>query len=237
MVETGHFATLWNRMATKLGLVTEFVPTDWRRGADPAAIEAKLTRGPRATRSRRCASCTTRPRPGRRAASGSIRKAIDAARHPALLLVDTISFARLDRLPPRRMGRGRHRGRLAEGADAAARPFVQRGEREGAQGFSGREAAAVLLGLGGDARVQQDRLLPLHAGDEPALRAARGVAHAAGGGPGECLRAPRPPCRGDAPRGARLGPRGPVRGAGGVFEFAHGGDDAAPATTPITCAR
>src|SRR5512139_3593309 len=42
MVETGHFAALWNKMAGKLGLVTEFLPTDWRRGADAAAIEAKL---------------------------------------------------------------------------------------------------------------------------------------------------------------------------------------------------
>ena len=42
MVETGHFATLWHKMATKLGLVTEFIPTDWRRGADAAILEAKL---------------------------------------------------------------------------------------------------------------------------------------------------------------------------------------------------
>src|SRR5437660_6495242 len=42
MVETGHFATLWNNMATKLGLAPEFIPSDWRTGADPAAIEARL---------------------------------------------------------------------------------------------------------------------------------------------------------------------------------------------------
>ena len=42
MVETGQFATLWKKMAEKLGLVPEFIATDWRIGADPAAIEARL---------------------------------------------------------------------------------------------------------------------------------------------------------------------------------------------------
>ena len=36
MVETGHFATLWKKMAEKLGLKPEFIETDWRIGADPA---------------------------------------------------------------------------------------------------------------------------------------------------------------------------------------------------------
>ena len=35
MCETGHFATLWQRMANKLGLVPEFIAGDWRHGADP----------------------------------------------------------------------------------------------------------------------------------------------------------------------------------------------------------
>src|SRR5579872_6060207 len=42
MVETGQFATLWKKMAEKLGLKAEFIPTDWRTGADAAAVEAKL---------------------------------------------------------------------------------------------------------------------------------------------------------------------------------------------------
>ncbi len=42
MVETGQFATLWKKMAEKLGLKPEFIETDWRTGADPAIIEAKL---------------------------------------------------------------------------------------------------------------------------------------------------------------------------------------------------
>ena len=42
MVETGQFATLWKKMAEKLGLKPEFIATDWRIGAEPSAIEAHL---------------------------------------------------------------------------------------------------------------------------------------------------------------------------------------------------
>src|SRR3954451_9221174 len=42
MVETGHFATLWHKMANKLAVQTEFLPTDWRHGADPDAVEKRL---------------------------------------------------------------------------------------------------------------------------------------------------------------------------------------------------
>src|SRR5204863_7379620 len=40
--ETGHFATLWAKMASNLGLEVEFLPGDWRHGADAAAIGARL---------------------------------------------------------------------------------------------------------------------------------------------------------------------------------------------------
>src|SRR5881392_2503181 len=42
MYEAGHFATLWRRMAGKLELDVELLTSDWRRGADPDAIEAAL---------------------------------------------------------------------------------------------------------------------------------------------------------------------------------------------------
>ena len=91
MVETGQFATLWKKMAEKLGLKPEFIKTDWRVGADPSAIEANLRKDKPTRRSRRSASCTTRPRPAALSPIADIRKAIDAAGHPALFLVDTIS--------------------------------------------------------------------------------------------------------------------------------------------------
>jgi alanine-glyoxylate transaminase/serine-glyoxylate transaminase/serine-pyruvate transaminase len=90
MFETGHFAALWNRMATKLGLVTEFVPTDWRRGADAAVLEAKL-REDKAHSIRAVCVVHNETSTGATSRIGLVRRAIDAANHPALLLVDTIS--------------------------------------------------------------------------------------------------------------------------------------------------
>jgi alanine-glyoxylate transaminase/serine-glyoxylate transaminase/serine-pyruvate transaminase len=90
MFETGHFATLWQKMATKLGLQPEFVTTDWRRGADPAAVEAKL-REDKAHAIKAVCIVHNETSTGVTSRIGAIRKAIDAAKHPALFMVDTIS--------------------------------------------------------------------------------------------------------------------------------------------------
>ncbi len=90
MVETGHFATLWLTMANKLGLAPEFIKGDWRHGADPAAVEAKLAEDKgRAIK----AVCVVHNETSTGVTSriGEVRKAIDRAKHPALLMVDTIS--------------------------------------------------------------------------------------------------------------------------------------------------
>jgi alanine-glyoxylate transaminase/serine-glyoxylate transaminase/serine-pyruvate transaminase len=90
MFETGQFAVLWNKMATKLGLSVDLVPTDWRRGVDPAAVEAKLKEDRQHSIK---AVCVVHNETSTGAVSriGAIRRAIDAAGHPALYLVDTIS--------------------------------------------------------------------------------------------------------------------------------------------------
>jgi alanine-glyoxylate transaminase/serine-glyoxylate transaminase/serine-pyruvate transaminase len=90
MVETGHFATLWRDMALKLGIVPEFLPTDWRRGADPDAIAARLEQD--AAREIK-AVCVVHNETSTGCVSpiARIRAAIDSAGHPALFLVDTIS--------------------------------------------------------------------------------------------------------------------------------------------------
>jgi alanine-glyoxylate transaminase / serine-glyoxylate transaminase / serine-pyruvate transaminase len=90
MVETGHFATLWQKMATKLGVEVEFLPGDWRHGADPEAIEKKL----RADGEKKIkAVCVVHNETSTGVTSrlAEVRKAIDAAKHPALFMVDTIS--------------------------------------------------------------------------------------------------------------------------------------------------
>ncbi len=90
MVETGHFASLWHRMATKLGLAVELLPSDWRRGADAAAIEARLAEDRGQTIKAVCV-VHNETSTGATSRIPLVRKAIDAAKHPALLLVDTIS--------------------------------------------------------------------------------------------------------------------------------------------------
>ena len=90
MVETGHFASLWQKMAGKLGLQVELIATDWRRGADPAAVEAKLKED-KAHAIKAVCVVHNETSTGVTSRIALIRKAIDAAGHPALLLVDTIS--------------------------------------------------------------------------------------------------------------------------------------------------
>jgi alanine-glyoxylate transaminase/serine-glyoxylate transaminase/serine-pyruvate transaminase len=90
MVETGHFATLWKDVADRFGLVVDFLPTDWRSGADPAVIEARLV-DDRAHAIRAVAVVHNETSTGVASRVGEIRKALDRAGHPALLLVDTIS--------------------------------------------------------------------------------------------------------------------------------------------------
>ena len=90
MVETGHFATLWRNMAARWGIDVEFLPGDWRHGADPAAIEARLTQdAARAIKAVMVVHNETST--GATSRIGEIRAALDKTSHPALLLVDTIS--------------------------------------------------------------------------------------------------------------------------------------------------
>ncbi|MBV9112735.1 MAG: aminotransferase class V-fold PLP-dependent enzyme, partial [Hyphomicrobiales bacterium] len=90
MFETGHFAALWKNMASKLGLEPEFIASDWRTGADAAAIEARL-REDKTHAIKAVCIVHNETSTGCVSPIQAVRQAIDAARHPALLLVDTIS--------------------------------------------------------------------------------------------------------------------------------------------------
>jgi len=90
MFETGHFASLWHRMAARLGVSVDLVPTDWRRGVDPAAVEAKLKED-RAHAIKAVCVVHNETSTGVTSRIDAVRRAIDAARHPALYMVDTIS--------------------------------------------------------------------------------------------------------------------------------------------------
>lgn len=90
MIETGHFASLWCKLAARLGLHTELLKTDWRRGADPEAIEARLAADKEGKIKAVCV-VHNETSTGAMSRIADIRAAIDAAQHDALLMVDTIS--------------------------------------------------------------------------------------------------------------------------------------------------
>ncbi len=99
MYETGHFASLWIKMAKRLGLNPEViaipgeeggVPTSWRHGVQADLIEARLKAD---TQHAIKAVCVVHNETSTGVTSdiAAVRHAIDAAQHPALLMVDTIS--------------------------------------------------------------------------------------------------------------------------------------------------
>ncbi|MEU7487229.1 aminotransferase class V-fold PLP-dependent enzyme [Streptomyces sp. NPDC042319] len=88
--ETGHFATLWREMALRLGLEVDFVPGDWRHGANPGTLADRLA-ADAAHRIKAVCVVHNETSTGVTSRVADIRAAMDAADHPALLLVDTIS--------------------------------------------------------------------------------------------------------------------------------------------------
>ncbi|MEM6548353.1 MAG: aminotransferase class V-fold PLP-dependent enzyme [Pseudomonadota bacterium] len=90
MFETGHFASLWREMAERLDLVPEFLEGDWRSGADPDRIEARL-REDRGHEIKAVCVVHNETSTGCVTQVDEVRQAIDAASHPALLMADTIS--------------------------------------------------------------------------------------------------------------------------------------------------
>jgi len=90
MVETGHFATLWRNLAVKLGLEVDFLPGDWRHGVDATIIGKTLSEDEKHA-IRAVAVVHNETSTGVASRVHEIRKAIDRAGHPALLMVDTIS--------------------------------------------------------------------------------------------------------------------------------------------------
>ena len=94
MYETGHFATLWDKMARNLGLQPEFLGLPgiegWRRGVNAQMIQARLEADAGHEIKAVCV-VHNETSTGVTSNIAAVRQAIDAARHPALLMVDTIS--------------------------------------------------------------------------------------------------------------------------------------------------
>ena len=90
MCETGQFAVLWAVMAQRLGLKADVIPTDWRIAADAALIHDRLKQD-KAHEIKAVCVVHNETSTGCRSRIDEVRKALDATKHPALLMVDTIS--------------------------------------------------------------------------------------------------------------------------------------------------
>ncbi len=88
MIETGHFAMLWRKLAEKIGLEPVLIQSNWRTGVDPEVLEGALRENPEVkavciVQNETSTGCATR--------IDEMRAAMDAAGSDALLMVDTIS--------------------------------------------------------------------------------------------------------------------------------------------------
>ena len=90
MVETGHFATLWKKMANKLGIKTEFLETDWRRGVEPEKLLDRLKKDAEGKIKAVCV-VHNETSTGSTSRIKEVRNVMNLANHEALLMVDTIS--------------------------------------------------------------------------------------------------------------------------------------------------
>lgn len=90
MVETGHFASLWRKLAGRLGLEVDFLEGDWRHPVDAAAIAARLA-DDKGRKIKAVCVVHNETSTGVTSDIPAVRAAIDGAAHPALLMVDTIS--------------------------------------------------------------------------------------------------------------------------------------------------
>ena len=88
--ETGQFSTLWKNLAERMGVQVEFVPGNWRRGVDPEDVEARL-KADKGHAFRAVMVVHNETSSGVRSRVPEIRRAMNRANHPALLMVDTIS--------------------------------------------------------------------------------------------------------------------------------------------------
>ena len=204
MAETGHFAALWKRVALQLGLDPIFLPGDWRRGVDAAAVEARLADDPAGEIK---AVCIVHNETSTGVTSNvpAVRRAIDAARHPALLMVDTISSLASIDYRHDEWGVDVTIGASQKGLMLPPGLSLNAVSERALAAHAGGPSAAQLLELDTDRRRQPQRCFSVHAAHQSPVRAARGAADAGGRGSGAGRRPPRTPRGGRTRRRANVG--------------------------------
>src|SRR5215472_13032670 len=90
MFETGHFSNLWRDIARRMRIDVEYLPGNWRRGASPDAVEARLSQDKNHS-IKAVMLVHNETSTGVTSRIAEIRYSMNRAHHPALLMVDTIS--------------------------------------------------------------------------------------------------------------------------------------------------
>ena len=90
VLESGRFALGWGEMASVMGAHVERLPGEWHRAVDPRAVEARLAKD-KAHKIKAVLVVQIDTASGVGNDISAIRKAMDAARHPALLMVDCVA--------------------------------------------------------------------------------------------------------------------------------------------------
>ena len=223
MVETGQFATLWRDMAVRLGLQVDFIPGDWRHGVDAALIGEKLA-ADRAHAIKAVAVVHNETSTGVTSDIPAVRRAMDAAGHPALLLVDAVSsLGSIDY---------RHEEWRVDVTVSSSQKGMMLPPGMGFNAISDQRARRVEDRRGCRAPTGTGSrccgttppdFFPTTPAINLLLRPARSGAHARGGRPRERVRAPPALRRGDATRGHGVGARAALRAARGVQRRADRG--------------
>ena len=213
-------------MAVNLGIKVETFAADWRTGADIAKLAERLAKD-KAHEIKAVLTVHNETATGMVLPVADIRRAIDEAKHPALLLSDTISSLASHGIQDGRLGHRRDRGRQPEGPDAAHRHVADRRQQQGHRSVAQEQDAASLLELGDDERPRAAEVRR-HRARAHVLRPAGIAEDARGRRPRRRVRPPCSPGRSDPRRRARLGCRrqGPAAlrpGDGPALQLGDGG--------------
>ena len=90
LFETGHFSQLWRGVAERFGIQVDYVPGNWRRGASAAELESRLA-ADRGQAIKAVLVVHNETSTGVTSHIPELRRALDSAHHPALLMVDAVS--------------------------------------------------------------------------------------------------------------------------------------------------
>jgi alanine-glyoxylate transaminase/serine-glyoxylate transaminase/serine-pyruvate transaminase len=217
MFETGHFSQLWRQVAERFGLQVNYLPGNWRSGANPRDLEVRLE-SDRQHQIKAVMVVHNETSTGATSSIADVRRVLNQAKHPALLMVDSISsLASIDY---------RHDEWEVDVTIAGSQKGLMLPPGLGMNAISERALAASKQAKmprsywnWQDMLQQPGRFLPVHSGHNPALWTARSADHAARGRVAQCISPAYPSRRSHTCGGESLGTGNCLREPQGILEF------------------